>query len=418
MSGQRACRLVGAKSRAGGQTVTFSESDIETIRSGLFGMSRVPADIMAQIVADEEKYSRQEQDQLNLAIRSAQASLEHLRFEECLRHLQWAISAGRVDERIWEIASQLPYPLNQAGETAVLKETMELLEGRGLGPADEEAMAARFYPVMVGVMGGDFKMGSHEGYSDEEPVRSVHLHGFDMSVTLVTWWQFGLFCLLTGREVPNDAGFGRGDRPAINVSWHDAVDYCIWLSERIGQVDGRGLQQVYTRVGKTVTAEWSNNGYRLPTEAEWEYAAREMGRPVRFGNGMDVADPTLMNFNSELELNELKPDWYRRAKSQQATTPVRTYRPNALGLYDMSGNVYEWCWDWWSAGEHGFYLTSDGVSDPVGSASGERRTIRGGSWLHVANLCRCTGRWRYQPEYRFNCIGFRVVRRHAVLSSG
>jgi formylglycine-generating enzyme required for sulfatase activity len=318
---------------------------------------------------------------------------------------------GIADQQIWRLAWQLPYPLSQLENERVLKETMEFLAGHELRPTNEEAKANRFYPIMVGVSGGEFKMGSDEGYVDEQPVHSVHLRSFFMSATPVTWWQFGLFCLLTDRKLANDAGFGRGERPAININWYDVVDYCIWLTERVGQVEGIKLQQVYTRSGKDVLADWSKNGYRLPTEAEWEYAAREMGRAVRFGSGMDVADPEYMNFDSGHELNERRPRWYRSAPPKEATTPVREYPPNELGLYDMSGNVYEWCWDWWSQGENHFYGTSDGARDPVGPMSGERRVIRGGSWLNVANLCRCSNRWRLDPAHKFNYIGFRVVRR-------
>jgi formylglycine-generating enzyme len=212
----------------------------------------------------------------------------------------------------------------------------------------------------------------------------------------VTFEEYDAFCEATGREKPNDEGWGRGDRPVINVSWYDAVAYCNWLSEQ------DGFTEVYTIKGKTVTVDWNADGYRLPTEAEWEYAAREGGRKVRFGNGKDIADPEEINFNAHKNYQK---SYSIDGKYRKQTVPVGSLNsPNALGLHDMSGNVYEWCWDWYGA------YPSTPETDPKGPDSGSYRVPRGGSWYSYPQNVRVAYRNDYAPGFRGNDIGFRLAR--------
>ena len=264
----------------------------------------------------------------------------------------------------------------------------------------------------VYVEGGSFQMGSTAGYSDEEPVHQVTVSTFYMSRYEVTHGQYLEFLngagvsaagRLNGNEVidmdDSDVAFshdgtlfsfsGSGvadsiDCPVMEVTWYGAAEYANWLSAE------SGLTKVYTINGASVTANWSANGYRLPTEAEWEYAARG-GNASKgyFYAGSDNAGEV---------------GWYS-SNSGRSTHPVGGKAPNELGLYDMSGNVYEWCWDW-----KGSY-SSGSQSNPRGPASGSGRGRRGGSWVNSARNLRSASRSSFGPGDSDNGLGFRLVRR-------
>ena len=254
----------------------------------------------------------------------------------------------------------------------------------------------------VYVPGGTFIMGDTrgEGESDELPTRSVTLSPFYMSKYELKQSEY------TAVMDYNPAqGFGTGDNhPVYFVSWYSALKYCNLRSLN------EELTPVYTISGFTdpadwgvepssndiiwnaVICNWSANGYRLPTEAEWEYAARG-GSP----------DPDYMYSGSDA-ISAVA--WYL-SNSEQSSQPVGSKAPNALGLYDMSGNVYEWCWD-----EHGAY-ESDPVSNPHGPdyVSGRSsRSRRGGYYESLANYCRTPFRGHTIPCSAFRGIGFRVCR--------
>ncbi|MBK8704644.1 MAG: SUMF1/EgtB/PvdO family nonheme iron enzyme [Saprospiraceae bacterium] len=149
---------------------------------------------------------------------------------------------------------------------------------------------------------------------------------------------------------------------------------------------------------------WQGGSYRLPTEAEWEYAARAVdgkgGGKVRFGNGKDIADPKEINFDGNSGTRPYSiAGGYRRK-----TTPVGNFSPNSLGLFDMSGNVWDWCWDWYDA-----YPTSS-QTDPKGPDSGSNRVNRGGSWLNDPVYARCAYRSDDGPDRRSSSLGFRLAR--------
>ncbi|MEL6135766.1 MAG: SUMF1/EgtB/PvdO family nonheme iron enzyme, partial [Bacteroidota bacterium] len=196
-----------------------------------------------------------------------------------------------------------------------------------------------------------------------------------------TFEEYDAFCTATGKDKPNDRGWGRARRPAIYVSWYDAIEYCNWRSQQEDlepfytinkSAQDANNKSSYDKLKWTVTPNSNSKGYRLPTEAEWEYAARGGGKTVMFGNGKNILDPAEANFNSKevYKMNASRTGTYRGT-----TVPVGSLQaPNALGLHDMSGNVREWCWDW-----YGNYSSST-QTDPQGPTSGDRRVIRGGSW--------------------------------------
>ncbi len=251
---------------------------------------------------------------------------------------------------------------------------------------------------MVFIKGGTYDMGDVMGYkeSDDETVHHVTLSDFYIGRHAVTFAEYDAFCEATKREKPSDQGWGRENRPVINVSWYDVVEYCNWLSEQ------QGLTKVYEINGKAIAPNWTANGYRLPTEAEWEYAARDGGKKVRFGNGKDVIDPNDINFDAS---ESYKKPYSVVGEYRQQTVPVGSLNsPNALGLHDMSGNVREWCWDW-----YGDYLTAE-QTNPRGADMGTNRVHRGGSWLGNPRHCRAANRYHWDPSFRNNVIGFRLAR--------
>jgi formylglycine-generating enzyme required for sulfatase activity len=252
----------------------------------------------------------------------------------------------------------------------------------------------------VRILGGTFQMGDQygEGDDDEKPVHTVEVSTFYLSPTEVTFAEYDAFCTATGRDKPSDSGWGRDQRPAINVSWCDAVEYANWLSTK------NGLQTVYSGNCDNIRANWEANGYRLPTEAEWEYAARQGGQKVRFGNGKDIADPAEINFDASADY---KKSYSRVGTYRRQTVPVGSLNsPNSLGLHDMSGNVYEWCWDWFDSD----YYKNSPRNNPQGPTSGSDRVKRGGSWIYYPAYVRCAIRYYVSPGFRYYFIGFRLAR--------
>ncbi len=226
-------------------------------------------------------------------------------------------------------------------------------------------------------------MGAEDGDRDESPAHRVTVRDFHMAKYMVTFDQYDAYCNDAGIPRPYDTSWGRGNLPVINVNWFDAVRYCNWLSRK------EGLTQPYTIRGKSVKWNREADGYRLPTEAEWEFAAR----------GGNLTLETLFPGSN----NPKEVAWYGR-NSGGITHPVGTKQPNELGLYDMSGNLWEWCWDW-----HGRYSAVD-QSDPIGPKSGRYRVLRGGSWCNNnVMVLRITNRSWDKPVDLGNYIGFRLA---------
>ena len=432
--GQKAWRILAPKLKDLAHS-EFSELDVDTILAGAPGMPALDASAEAKLLADQQHYRQQRLKNFQLAYSTALRNLEHLEHAQALDNLQLAAQENLEPEALRQTALELLYALllpEQPEETARCLRLLETLQDAAFAlpplPEGTEAarrwlerdypdlcarLHARYFPTLTTVPGGTYEMGSEEGYDDEKPVHPVTVSGFRMADTPVTCWQFGLFCLASGRALPRDSGFGRGDKPVVNVNWYEALEYCNWLSRR------EGLGEVYDAIGgDTVQADHTRNGYRLPTEAEWEFAARAVrnddgtargGGAVRFGNGRDTARAGEINFDASHAYNTQA--YVEKGEMRGETTPVRTFDPNPLGLYDMSGNVFEWCWDRWSEGDDHYYKVSADATDPAGPENGPYRMGRGGSWINYALGCRCSYRVRYYPFIQFNVIGFRVVRR-------
>ena len=231
----------------------------------------------------------------------------------------------------------------------------------------------------VFVPAGTFSMGSNNGYDDEKPVHQVTISkGFYMSdheVTQKEWME------IMGT---NPSSFKGDALPVENVNWYEALEYCNKRSVK------EGLTPAYSGSGDHITRDSKANGYRLPTEAEWEWAAK--------GGGKDFM---VYEYSGSNSVDAVA--WYR-GNSGNTTYPVKTKTANSLGLYDMSGNVWEWCWD-----RYGGY-SSGAQTDPAGASSGTLRVGRGGCWGNVAGFVRVASRNNNTPSNRNNNLGFRLVR--------
>ncbi len=274
-----------------------------------------------------------------------------------------------------------------------------ILEPQSVSPAPTTAKGS-VSSGMVFVEGGSFTMGRTKGSGDrnELPKHKVTLDSFYMGKYEVTQseWQ-----AIMGSNPASRFGVG-DDYPVYNVSWYAVLKYCNLRSM------AEGLTPVYTISGSTDPANWGNipttdneiwnavicnwnaNGYRMPTEAEWEFAARgTTNKPDYLYSGSN-------------DVNAVA--WYDGNNLPSGSKPVGTKAPNSLGLYDMSGNVWEWCWD-----RYGSYSSSSN-SNPTGPASGSYRVIRGGNWYISANVCRVANRYSYYPNFSSDYFGFRLCR--------
>ena len=259
---------------------------------------------------------------------------------------------------------------------------------------------------MVQIPGGSFQMGSNSGNSYEKPVHTVTLSSFYMGKYEVTQEQW---TAVMGNNPSNfksspASGEVQNKRPVERVSWYNALVFCNKLSMR------EGLNPAYKISGNIDPASWGtvpngrhptwdaveivagSNGYRLPTEAQWEYAARG-------GNG----SPGNYTYSGSDTVGDVA--WYS-SNSDSKTHEVGKKSPNSLGLYDMSGNVYEWCWDWFSES----YYSSSPANDPGGAGSGSSRVLRGGGWDNSAVGTRSAYRYGNYPYNWGDAVGFRLVR--------
>ena len=224
-------------------------------------------------------------------------------------------------------------------------------------------------PVMIRIPEGWFWMGCESGRDDEKPVHRVWVDAFELAAYQVTNEEYACFLAAMNYPQPscwNDANFNHPKMPVVAISWHDAVNYCEWLSRETALP------------------------YSLPTEAQWERAARGGGEHSLYPWG-DTPPEQL-------------PDYAQRWK--YGPEPVGLYPPNAYGLYNLGNNVHEWCADWYDAG----YYACSPERNPQGLADTGRRASRGGSWRHHIKVSRSAARSSIPPEFKYTDYGFRVAR--------
>jgi len=245
---------------------------------------------------------------------------------------------------------------------------------------DDDEGPAR--PEMLLIPAGSFTMGDERGIfeANERPSRTVSLDAFYMSKTEITQAQY--------QDIigANPSSSMASAQPVEKVTWYDALRFCNALSK------SEGLEPVYSDIDGNLSADFSANGYRLPTEAEWEYACRA-GTTTRYYTGESVGDLGRCAWFSG------NADGHPRNAGQ--------LEANTFGLQDMHGNVFEWCWDWYGANYYGQAENTN----PRGPEGGEEKVCRGGSWFVYEYGCRASFRSMLEPDLSGIDIGFRVVRR-------
>ena len=212
-------------------------------------------------------------------------------------------------------------------------------------------------------------MGSADGQDCERPVHRVWIDAFELATTQVTNAEYATYLRVTALPSPpfwHDKNFNDPRQPVIGVSWFEADHYCQWLSSQTGR------------------------SYRLPTEAEWERAARGDLEQETFPWG-NAPPESLPNY---------------AIRWQTGPEPVALYAPNALGLCNLGDNVHEWCSDWY---DPNYYATSP-ERNPRGPEQGPRKSSRGGSWRHHVKVSRCSARSSVPPEFQYADYGFRLAR--------
>ena len=258
---------------------------------------------------------------------------------------------------------------------------------------------------MAYIPAGPFQMGDtfNEGSTNEVPVHSVYVSALFMDkfdVTRELWLNVYTWATANGYQFDNAGSFYGANHPVHAVNWYDAVKWCNARSEQAGLTPcyyaDAGQTNVY-RSGQmdlgNSCVNWATNGYRLPTEAEWEKAARGgvAGRRYPWGNSISC---TNANYNG---------------CAGNTTTPVGSYAPNGYGLYDMAGQVEQWCWDWYDGTWYANYQAV--MDDTRGPASGSYRLVRGGFWNNAAADVRCAPRdYSWRPSDGNVRVGFRCVR--------
>jgi formylglycine-generating enzyme required for sulfatase activity len=311
------------------------------------------------------------------------------------------IAPGAGKQVVWNAGSDLPAKLFANVRVQVTADDAASPSGMALIPAGSFTMGNC--------------MGSSEGYSDELPLHTVYVSAFYMDKNLVTkslWDTVYQWAIAHGYTF-DYAGSGKAaNHPVQTIDWYDCVKWSNARSEKEGKTPAyytdAGLSVRY-RTGQVAPyVSWSS-GYRLPTEAEWEKAARGGASGQRFpwGNTISENQANYYSTGTSYYTYDMSNTGYNPVFNDGVypyTSPVGSFAASGYGLYDMAGNVWQWCWDWWGS------YSSGAQTDPRGPASGSARVLRGGSWSYYAFGCRAASRCDYDdPTFSDFSLGFRSV---------
>ena len=328
-----------------------------------------------------------------MLMREADKSILSLDYDGALEKCQTALELGVARDSIGQRLQEVAYFYTETDTFKAVLPVLNLLNVKsdtnrmalrtvikGISPSNFENLEHRYYPEVVQIEGGSFKMDS---------TYVVKINSFKMAKTETTVWQYNLFVKATKHIEPRVPSWQwSGDNPIVYVSWFDAVTYNNWLSEK------HNLKKVYVEKmesgsSNSISINYDVKGYRLPTEAEWEFAARGGNKTHGF------------EFSGDSILGNIS--WYYE-NSKNRTQAVGRKTANELGLFDLTGNVKEWCNDWF--GTYNFKQ----IDNPHGAKEGNIRVIRGGSWSSSDNYCRVSYRNYNNPNFIINYVGFRCVR--------
>ncbi len=465
--GQRALRIVEAKRKdiENGLDVNFSKSDIEVIKIGKPYMRRIPDKVQECIVKSEDILARREAEIFtktsfifDTLLTDANNLLDRIEFFASLgkvkKALDLEVSSLEKKKKLEDLLIEIAFFFSESRQNdEIARETINLLQSF---PQSEEIIKAihrlveveeklseslraflldwkpalmkylnnKYYPELLEIEGGIFKMGTDDEESDEDekPPHDVEVSTFGIATTPVTFWQFGLFCTSTNRKVQAyTPPWGRnGNHPVVLVNWEEAVAYTNWLSRHLGYepvyeaIDSEEEVIEYFESDSRWTYKFdrTKNGFRLPTEAEWEFAAKggNKSKGYAYSGSDNIEDVAWYKINSGDNRLTGGENYEGIQRNNCKAHPVKSKQPNELGLYDFSGNVWEWCWDKGTLEYYQHCFDQGKVIDPSGPTEGTGRIIRGGSWFNVDYMSRICYRESADEVSKYFSNGFRIAK--------